>query len=201
MPGPGLWSCLLFLPLSGGPSYVPPPDSWLLLHAFQGPLVSSTWYTLFSTWSLGFCYILKWQESISDVSSTKMLSLAPVPFARERWLSSLLLWTRVYTCIIVLILLCYGIAMSSSYPTLVSFIFFHLSFNWRKIALHCCVGFLVFPTLACQGWSEGGSDWKVQHLLCLHYSPQGRCCSEGFTFTIKSSFDSHSDPVKVRPFL
>ena len=42
---------------------------------------------------------------------------------------------------------------------------------------------------------------QVQHLRYLHYSPQGRCYSEGFTFTVESSFDSHSDPVKVRPFL
>ena len=62
---------------------------------------------------------------------------------------------------------------------------------------------VVLVSLSSLPWHArgGGSDWKVQHLLCLHYSPQGRCCSEGFTFTIKSSFDSHSDPVKVRPFL
>ena len=140
---------------------LPPPDSWLLLCAFRGPFVPSTWYILFSPWSPGFCYIVKWQECISDVSSTKMLSLVPFQFVRGRWLSSLLLqlWARF-----ILVLLCLFCCVTEflchpPYLTLVSLIFLHFFFNWRKIAVHCCAGFLFFPALVCQGWSQGGGDW------------------------------------------
>lgn len=113
-----------------------------------------------------------------------------------------------YTCrpCFILVLLCLFCCVTvflchPPYSTLVPFIFFTLFFNWREMALRCCVGFLLLPTLACQGWSQGGGDWTGTAAAVFALFSQGRCCSEGFTFTLKSSFESHSDPVKVRPFL
>lgn len=113
-----------------------------------------------------------------------------------------------YTCgpCFILVLLCLFCCVTvflchPPYSTLVSFIFFTLSFNWRKMLYS-----VVLVSFSSLPWpARGGLKVVVtgqgQHLLCVHRSPQGRCCSEGSSFTIKSSFESHGDPVKVRPFL
>lgn len=171
---------------------LPPPDSWLLLRAFRGPFVPSTWYTLFPPWSPGFCYIVKWQECISDVSPTKMLSLVPFPFVRGRWLSSLLLqlWARFMLVLLCLFCCVTEFLCHPPYLTLVFLIFLHFFLIGGKLLyIVVLVSFSSLPWYA-RGGLKVVVTGQVQHLRCLHCSPQGRCYSEGVTFTIKSSFDS-----------
>jgi len=164
---------------------LPHPTSRLLAFAPCLPRSFCFLYLVytFSPWSLGFCYILKWQEFISDVSSTKMLSLAPFPFARERWLSSVvdpcLYW---YYCAYSAVLWrCCVILPTPPWFPLSFFIYFLIGRKLLYIVV--LVSFSSLPWHA-RGGLKVVVTGQVQHLLCLHYSPQGRCCSEGFTFTI-----------------
>lgn len=181
---------------------LPPPDSWLLLRAFRGPFVPSTWYTLFSPWSPGFCYIVKWQECISDVSPTKMLSLVPFPFVRGRWLSSLLLqlWARF-----ILVLLCLFCCVTEflchpPYLTLVFLVFLHFFLIGGKLLY-----IVVLVSFSSLPWYAGVVSrwwWLARFSTCGVYTILHRA---GAILRVSHLLlRAHlilSDPVKVRPFL
>ena len=184
---------------------VPPPTSRLLASA---PCLRRSFCSLYLVYTfphdpLGF--VTFW----NDRSSSQMFLLLKCFPWSPSYLSEKgdhLLFC--YTCgpWFMLVLLCLFCCVTvflchPPYSTLVSFIFFTLFFSggkWLYGAVLVSFSSLPWPA---RGGLKVVVTGQVQHLLCWHYSPQGRCCSEGFTSTIKSWFKSHSDPVKVRPFL